>query len=244
MRPVRRGASPQGMDFSDYQDAKPFLISRLGSYCSFCERRIPAGLAVEHIQAKIHPQHIDLIGRWENFLLACVNCNATKGDKDVDPLRILLPDRDNTFAAFTYEQDGSVGPSATLSAAQQKLVADSLSLTGLDKKISAATDENGKLVAIDRVSQRMEAWLAALDAKRDVDANPGNEAVTRLVVRSALATGFFSIWMAVFDGNVELRDRLIDAFTGARGSGCFDPQTSQSVSPAPNPDGLPHGGKS
>ncbi len=34
---------------------------------------------------------------------------------------------------------------------------------------------------------------------RKLDANPGNEAVTRLVVRSALATGFFSIWMAVFE---------------------------------------------
>ncbi len=115
MRPVRRGASPRTTDFADYAQAKPELVSRLGSYCSYCERRIPTNLAVEHLQPKRGPSgHPDLAGRWENFLLACVNCNSTKGDKPVVLADVLLPDRDNTFAAYTYTEDGKVSVVASL----------------------------------------------------------------------------------------------------------------------------------
>jgi len=47
----------------------------------------------------------------------------------------------------------------------------------------------------------------------------------------------------VFAADIEMRNSLIDAFAGTRGSECFDPITTQSVSPAPNPDRLSHGGK-
>lgn len=73
MRPIERGPSPRATDFDDYRDAFPELASRLGSYCSFCERRIPTNLAVEHIQPKALPAYAALVGRWDNFLLACVN---------------------------------------------------------------------------------------------------------------------------------------------------------------------------
>ena len=63
------------------------------------------------------------------------------------------------------------------------------------------------------------------------------------LVRLALATGFFSVWMEVFRDNPAIRNRLIDAFPGTRDSGCFDLQSSDLVQPAPNPDNLPDGGK-
>ena len=100
MRPIRRGGSPRHSDFNNYKDAKAYLVSRLGSYCSYCERRIATMLAVEHIQPKDLPAYGHLTGRWENFLLGCVNCNSTKKDKDVQLDTILLPDRDNTFAVY------------------------------------------------------------------------------------------------------------------------------------------------
>jgi hypothetical protein len=62
-------------------------------------------------------------------------------------------------------------------------------------------------------------------------------------VRTAQENGFFSIWMAVFEGHVGFRQQLIAAFEGTAGSGCFDPLTTAPVSPAPNPEGLAHGGK-
>jgi uncharacterized protein (TIGR02646 family) len=112
MRPIRRGNAPQPHDYADYKSAQPDLVARLGPYCSFCERPVVTQLAVEHIQPKGLPAYAHLIGRWSNFLLACVNCNSTKKDKDVDPENILLPDRDNTFAAFRFLPDGTIEPSA------------------------------------------------------------------------------------------------------------------------------------
>lgn len=244
MRPVRRGPSPQATDFSPYTDAQHHLISRMGRYCSYCERPIATQLAVEHIQPKGLAAYAHLIGRWDNYLLGCVNCNSTKLNKDVILSTVLLPDRDNTFAAFAYTPDGKVEPSARADAAGLLTLArDTLALTGLDKKITVALDENGKQVAIDRVSQRMEAWAVAEEAKADVTANPGNEAVRRGAVRTARGYGFFSIWMTVFQDDADMRNRLIDAFEGTRDSGCFDALTAEVVSPAPNPDGLPSGGK-
>jgi uncharacterized protein (TIGR02646 family) len=243
MRPVRRGASPQPHDFADYRDAFAELMSRLGPYCSYCERRIATQLAVEHIQPKAIPQYSALKGRWENFLLACVNCNSTKGDKDVVLANVLLPDRDNTFVAFTYEQDGTVRVDGTLPSIAAAQAGATLALVGLDKRIGQARDANEKLVANDRVSQRMQAWLLALTSKDELDAEAQSAGLRRQIVRTAVENGFFTIWMAVFASDADMRGRLIDAFAGTRGSACFDPATSVPVRPAPNPDALHHGGK-
>ena len=240
MRPIRRGASPKVGDFDDYADAKPELVSRLGAYCSYCERRIPTNLAVEHIQPKKGAHgHPALQGRWGNFLLACVNCNSTKGDKQVVLADVLLPDRDNTYAAFTYTKDGKVASATGLATATS-----TLKLVGLDKAVSVVTDMNGKQVAIDRVSQRLEAWLVALECKNDLDSAVGaaDGALRAATVRTAIATGFFSIWMTAFAADADMLCRLIDAFPGTRGSGCLDPHGAP-VTPAPNPDGLADGGK-
>lgn len=243
MRPVRRDASPRTTDFQDYKKAKPFLISRLGNYCSYCERPIVTMLAVEHIQPKADNRYPALIGRWENFLLACTNCNSTKLDKDVILLEVLLPDRDNTFAAFSYSADGKVEARSGMSPVVIIMAERTLGLVGLNKPISEEIDENGKMVAIDRVSQRMEAWMIAEDSKNDVGEDPASQAIRRCVIRTAVSTGFFSIWMKVFDGDVDIQRRLVNAFPGTESSACFESITLQPVSPAPNPDNLDSGGK-
>lgn len=113
MRPVDRGDSPNNGDFENYRDAYIPLLARLGPYCSYCERRIQTNLAVEHIQPKADYLYPELEGRWENYLLACVNCNSTKGDKDVRPENFYLPDRDNTLAASLRDQLAGRTVSAT-----------------------------------------------------------------------------------------------------------------------------------
>ena len=243
MRPIRRNTSPQNGDFSDYTTAKPFLISRLGGYCSYCERRIATQLAVEHIQPKGLARYAHLSGRWDNFLLGCVNCNSTKKDKDVVLSDVLLPDRDNTFIAYSYSKDGKVLVQNGLGNNVRTAAMKTLSLVGLDKRISQVQDENGKMVAIDRVAQRMEAWLLAEETKRDVDSDPTNQAVRNCAARTARENGFFSIWMTVFAGDIDMKKRLVATFQGTTGSGCFDPMTLNTISPAPNPDRLAHGGK-
>jgi hypothetical protein len=257
MRPVRRGANPISGDFSDYKKAKPELVSRIGSgwfngihvasYCSYCERRFETNLAVEHIQPKglkvgsIKP-YAHLVGTWTNFLLACVNCNSTKKDKDVVLSEVLLPDRDNTFIAYEYLKDGTINITAP-SRHLYNCAEETLKMVGLDKAAIHTADANGRTIALERVFQRMNAWLYISDSKQTIDSEPNSEATRKATVRFALATGFFSIWIKVFEDDADMRNRLIDAFAGTRESGCFDSVTTAVITPAPNPDGLAHGGK-
>jgi uncharacterized protein (TIGR02646 family) len=180
MRPIRRGASPRQGDFTNYRDALPDLVSRLGMYCSYCERYVPTQLAVEHIQPKGLPAFRALEGRWDNFLLACVNCNSTKKDKLVLLSDILLPDRDNTCSAYHYSEDGKIQASPHLSPQAQQFAQGTLALVGLDRRIQVFTDANGRLIALDRVKQRMEAWLVAIHARETLALQPGNTLLGRL----------------------------------------------------------------
>ncbi len=240
MRPVLRGQSPRSVDFDNYRDAFTELASRIGLFCSYCERRIATQLAVEHIQPKGLAAYSHLQGRWENFLLGCVNCNSTKGDKDVVLADVLLPDRDNTAAAYVYTMDGKVTVSAGMAAAQRTIAQRTLELTGLDKLASEAIDSNGQLVAIDRVAQRMEVWLIAHVSKDDLRANP-NDMFRRQIARTATGHGFFSIWMTVFEDDPLVRKLLIQEFSGTA-IDCFDSTTTKVVSPRP-PNGLAEGSK-
>ena len=196
-------------------------------------------LAVEHVQPRSLPPYAALAGRWDNFLLACVNCNSTKKAKDVLLDRTFLPDRDNTFVAFEYAKDGLVSPKASLSPAELQIAKDTLALTGLDKPLDADLDANGEIVATDRVAQRMEKWRIALDSHADLCATP-TDRMRNQIVRTAVESGFFSIWMKVFDGCPVMRDRLIKAFSGTAAD-CFDVNT-QPVTPRAQ-NGLAHSGK-
>lgn len=111
MRPVERGEAPietddQPRQYSKYQDARPDLISRLGKYCSYCERRIPTNLAVEHIQNK--DDRPDLEREWCNFLLGCVNCNSTKLKKVKDDTtsRIIIGPTSTIFFVLLCTEKG------------------------------------------------------------------------------------------------------------------------------------------
>ncbi|MBF0260758.1 MAG: HNH endonuclease [Magnetococcales bacterium] len=243
MRPICRGQAPYPDDYAHYQDAKPDLVARLGPYCSFCERRIATQLAVEHVQPKGRPEYAALIGHWNNFLLACVNSNSIKKDKDVDPAKLLLPDRDNTFVAFEYLPDGTIQPSELANAKGLGDIAeDTLGLTGLDKGVLKSPDAKGRQVALDRVSQRKETWIIAEEARNDLEKSPGNPSLQDYIVKLAEKTGFFSVWMTVFREHADMLRHLVLGFVGTAESGCFDAQGG-AVSPAANPDGLAGGGK-
>lgn len=239
MRPIECGTSPRAQDFDDYRHAFPDLVARIGWYCSYCERRIPTNLAVEHIQPKALPAYAALAGRWDNFLLGCVNCNSTKGKKNVVLADVLLPDRDNTFVAFTYLPDGQVLPASTLAPAVQAKAASTLALCGLDKAPSRVKDANGQFVAIDQYRQRMEVWRTAEDSRDGLTSAPSPQLRT-MTVRLAVASGFFSIWMKVFEQDAVTRQLLIQTFQGTAGD-CFDAQGA-ALTPRPA-NGRSQGGK-
>lgn len=109
MRPVVKGICPQNNNvnivFSKYGEARPFLIDRLGDFCSYCENQI-TNPAVEHVQPKNSNLHLALA--WNNFLLACVNCNSIKGHAPITMADYYWADIHNTFLLFDFHPQGVV----------------------------------------------------------------------------------------------------------------------------------------
>ena len=209
--------------YSDYADARPALIDRIGMYCSYCERRISANLAVEHVLPKsLHP---DLELEWSNFLLGCVNCNSTKGNREVDRNEILLPDQDNCFVAFEYDEMGRIGPAGNLSAGLNDKAERLLWLTGLDKLPDEFDDDALFEAAMERWRQRIDVWNLAQLQKTDLESE-NTEALRRATERLAVQAGFFSIWMKVFEDDHDMRLRFISVFSGTS-LDCFDPSTTE-----------------
>jgi uncharacterized protein (TIGR02646 family) len=216
MRPVDRGGAPQV--FSDYADAKPFLVSRLGDYCSYCERPIKTNLAVEHVLPKSRHPNLEL--DWANFLLGCVNCNSTKGRKPVDRTKCLLPDQDNTSLAYHYKQSGQVVSRSALADEIREKAEALLALTGLNKFPTTFPDGVQFEAALERWQQRSLAWSTA-EMSLQAFESEDTVHVADLIVTLARSTGFFSVWLRVFGDHPAMRVRFIEAFPGTA-SDCFD----------------------
>ena len=235
MRPVDRG--PTLGPYANYQNAKQDLVNRLGSYCSYCERRIATLLAVEHIQPKALPQYAHLECEWTNFLLGCVNCNSAKSKAPVECSDVLLPDRDNTFVAYAYSDTGMVEVAATVTGDVRVFAEATRNLAALNRLVHPDWDEDVAFSALERVGQRVQALEQAKEALKDYE---DGDTCVRAIAREATSTGFFSIWMKTFKAHPEVRRELICKFPNTAVD-CFDANTN-SVSPRPN-NGLPHGGK-
>lgn len=241
MRPVRRGAQPENLTITQYDDAKPALTERMGEYCSYCERRIPSNLAVEHILPKdIYPEFRNT---WHNFLLACVSCNSAKSITDPSLDKVYLPDRDNTFYAFEYHSDGTIHPNANLeNLVQQNIAQNTIRWMNLNANDTPARQQKRRQIE--------NCWKEAKTVLDQYQSTPQNakHIVQSIIIKLALAKGHFSIWMHVFSSYDEVRWAIVNAYQGTYESGCFANRTSalpltQPITPAPNPDRLPHGGK-
>lgn len=240
MRPVCKGAVPyKYVDGQPYGKAVEGLAARIGRYCSYCERCLNNGVEVEHIQPK--SIHDSLEKKWSNFLLSCKNCNATKSKKDPALGDWLIPDRDNTAAAFTYRKDGIVEINSALTPPQSILADKTLSLMKLNRRVRKLFDEKGVLVALDRRNQRLQAWVLADRWAVRYASNPTID-LADAIIDMAITSGFFSIWMTAFQTIVPMRVKLIKAFAGTA-VGCFDPLTTLYVTPHSNTDGWACGGK-
>jgi uncharacterized protein (TIGR02646 family) len=189
VRPVERGDIPndssgQPKRYRHYSNARSDLINRLGQYCSYCEMKLDTSLAVEHIQPKVHFKVLVL--QWDNFLLACTNCNAIKQDKMPTLDAILWPDWDNTFRAFEYVAQGIIKPAANLSSVLQTKAIATIALTGQDRKPNLQTASDR------RWQNRRETWQIASESKQDL-ATLDNEAMRRQITRTAAAQDYWSI---------------------------------------------------
>lgn len=224
MRPVFRDDIPTDSNgnsvvFKEYGDARNDLIDRIGDYCSYCEARLFTP-AVEHIQPKSKESALEK--SWHNFLLACCYCNGIKKDKSIDADTIrdyFWPDLDNTFFIFLYEKDRAPQISADLSEQNQLIAFSTLQLTGLDREFG-----HPLLSKKDRRwAERNAAWGKAERAKVHLSQNP-SDAMRNQIIDTATSTGFWSVWMTVFQNDTDMRRRLIQAFKGTC-SDCFDEAT-------------------
>ena len=211
MRPVERGAAPAA--YSKYQDAGPDLQARLGDYCSYCERQIETNLAIEHVQPKSRVSALRT--SWSNFLLACVNCNSSKGAAPVNVVDHFWPDVDNTMRAFEYVRGGLVQPHAALALPLAGKAVATIQLTGLDRDPGNPGRE--PTTADQRWLRRQQAWEKA-ERYRDTLATSNTVQVRELIVDVATGRGEFSVWWTVFAGDVDMRRRLREAFLGTHGA--------------------------
>ena len=217
MRPVHRGPAP-AVPFLNYRDAAEPLMAALGDYCSYCERQIPTHMAVEHIQPKsLVPA---LLLAWANFLLACGNCNSSKGSKPIVLADYFWPDTDNTLRAFEYKNGGLVEPAAGLAVATLPKVRATLDLLGLDKYPGNPDPDKEPTSADLRWQHRRQLWDCAERSKARILANNSIE-LREQVVESAALRGHFGIWYTVVGFDQDMRQRLVAAFRGTSAN-CFD----------------------
>lgn len=222
MRPIDKGKVPLDKNgdpirFTRYQQSRGHLVSRIGTYCSYCERTLNGYIDVEHVQPKNSQGHLKL--EWDNFLLACINCNSIKGKEPIILDEYLWPDKDNTLLAFQYTDGGLITISLTLTTAIKQLAEKTIKLTGLDRYPSLDPLKNPEM-SDTRWRERRTTYDKAKRAEKNL-VNCNVIPMREQIVDTATATGFFSIWMSVFKDDSDMLQRLLQAFPGTSHN-CFD----------------------
>ncbi len=152
----------------DYGDARLPLRAVIGGYCSFCERRIPQDIHVEHRAPKdVYPlQRLD----WANFILACPTCNSIKGTKHkvvllhggrrwVETTEVtycfwpdkLTPERNRAYAqdsfnVLQYGENGTVRihPSVPDGPTKDRVLA-TIAMVGLDRVLDQTRSQHTRM---------------------------------------------------------------------------------------------------
>ncbi len=152
-------------------------------------------------------------------MLACTYCNSIKKDKKIDASNLgdyFWADTDNTFRGFFYAKDRAPQINTSLPIAHQKISRNTLELTGLDREpLHPLLTKKDR-----RWEKRHEAWAKAERANVNLGAQP-TDAMRDQIIDTATSTGFWSVWMTVFQNDSDMRRRLIQAFTGTSAD-CFD----------------------
>lgn len=233
MRPIDKGDWPtengKKVEFSEYKEALGELIGRLGQYCSYCESKIPSGLAIEHRIPKSVDQSKER--DWDNFLLSCINCNSSKGSTPVIRENHAWPDQINTYLSLQYHQSGKVIPNPERPEDEQKKAQNLIDLLALNRSRKKENqDENKRIrrykeVSDRRLSNRVAAWRNAQEALelylKILEDGGDQEAASQLVLLTV--DGFWSVYMTVFQDIPEIRKLLVNSenFPGMNPN-CFD----------------------
>lgn len=246
MRPVKRGEIPKNSDeksiyFKKHGDAKPELMDRrIGRYCSYCEIPLSpdSAVAIEHMLPKdfFPDETLD----WENFLLSCTSCNSNKkwvmeskwktewqylpnlhnriSAKIAARSQYYWADRDNTFRAIEYLDDGRTQVHSALTEPEEQLTASAT--IDLVKLGRINREDNPRKNLDERYLKRLAVWNVAKESLQDLVKDP-SETVKKYIVETAKGKGFFSVWMTVFKDDPDMLRLFIEAFPGTC-QDCFD----------------------
>lgn len=224
MRPVLKSEDPN-LTVNEYSEYRAHLTSNIGYYCSYCERRLEYGIEIEHIRPKTLYSDLEL--KWGNLLIACRNCNAIKGHQDIILEEFIWPHLDNTAMAYQYTTGGIVRVSTNLNDTQKERARKLMDLVGLDRIPSLDITKNPE-ERDNRWKFRMTAWDKAEELKSDL-MSLDTPIMRKYIIEIAVKTGYFSVWMSVFQSDLKMKKDLISAFIGTD-SNCYDQGTFDYIS--------------
>ena len=219
MRPIDKGESPYSK-INDYHEAEPYLSDRIGRYCSFCEMPIFHVPEIEHREGKASGGDLT---DWRNLLYGCKYCNTRKSQKiklgEAD--KWIWPDKDNTFLAFTYADGKPNVNESYLKSLGVNVLEKAQGLydgVGLGHYPRNSSDKDkrwqGRMAALSIAEESRRVWLKMKDSEFKEDE-------LKQIITLAKQTGFFSIWMMIFQEDTEVKCELIKAFPGTA-KNCFD----------------------
>ena len=225
MRPVIRGAVPLNADgspkkVSDYKDWRMDLLDRMGPFCSYCNMVLHDSPQVEHVIAQDINPAVKL--EWDNMLLACGPCNRSKSNHPCPPDTHCLPDIHNGHLAFRYivlDHPKKAGlkacipiPNTALPQNLQEKAKRTIDLCKLDALTynPRATDLRWKYRW--ETLSIAQVWRQSWDSTFSLQPETLQSQYLNLLTTAALAKGFFSIWLAAFEGAPFVLQTLINVF--------------------------------
>lgn len=218
MRPINK--VHKGKIYNPYTTAKRDLFKAIGPYCSYCERNIELGGAVEHVQPKSKEKGKECC--WDNFLLSCVNCNSTKGSRTINDNNIceyVWPDKDDTYHMIKYDSDSLIPqPNDTISENDKQRVQRLIELVGLNKAASKVGSLDYEKACDTRVEGRIKASQYAKELKDDYLhlSDEGKGSFRKALSVIIMSEGYWSIWMHIFEDVPEVREMMLDIIPGTR----------------------------
>jgi hypothetical protein len=224
MRPVvvlpRFASSGAPAEFDPSGSAKQELTDEIGTFCSFCGKyNSRSALHVEHIRGKKCKDAADnyiydhLKFRWDNFLLACINCNSVKGNKDVVALNSFLPNINNLLHFVDILSGGLIEVKNSVTGENLARTRAFIDLVGLDR-VPGHPRHSPK---DDRWDNRLKAYDLALRHLHKYTAEVRTTDI-ETIIDLAGKTGFFCVWYSVFNLHFEVKEALVKGTTDSSGN--------------------------
>jgi len=213
MRPVLKwkiGENGVTKTYEPYQNAKPILKNNFGGegfyYCNYCDRKVAGvDLNVEHILPKEQNPHLEF--SWDNFLMACTNCNNAKYTTDFLLDDVVLPHIQNTVDCFSFQDDGTMTLNGIAPNTHHHRILRTIELLGLHM----GKDHEERKPQDDRYKERGEVLRIA---RRKLSQFKSGKQGVQDIIDCATTSGYWLVWAQVFHQQADVKDALIANFKG------------------------------